>query len=92
MTRSRFVIPAPVEPPVGEGERHETSAADIPIEELAERYQAGATLAEMAALYRSLGYRVIPDEICRRLIAVGIRIRLIDPHIIAHAIDRRRVL
>jgi hypothetical protein len=53
---------------------------DIPIEELAERYQAGATLAEMAALYRSLGYRVIPDEICRRLIAVGIRIRLIDPH------------
>jgi hypothetical protein len=80
MTRSRFVIPAPVEPPVGEGERHETSAADIPIEELAERYQAGATLAEMAALYRSLGYRVIPDEICRRLIAVGIRIRLIEPH------------
>jgi hypothetical protein len=50
MTRSRPVIPAPVAPAVGEGERHGTSAADIPIEELAECYQAGTTLAEIATL------------------------------------------
>ena len=54
------------------------AATDIPIEELAERYQDGATLAEMATLYSSLGYRVSPEEIRRRLIAVGIQIRLID--------------
>jgi hypothetical protein len=90
MTQSCPVIPAPVEPAIGEGERHETSAADIPIEELAEQYQTGATLAEMAALYRSLGYRVIPDEIGRRLIAVGIRIRLIDrPSVAAFRRGRR---
>lgn len=51
---------------------------DIPIEELAEHYKTGATLAEIAALYSSLGYTVSPDEIRRRLIAVGIQIRLID--------------
>ena len=32
----------------------------------------------MATLYRSLGYTVNPEEIRRRLIAVGIQIRLID--------------
>ena len=90
MTRSRPVIPAPVAPAVGEGECHGTSAADIPIEELAECYQAGATLAEIATLYRSLGYRVIPDQICRRLVAVGIRIRLIDrPSVAAFRRGRR---
>ena len=75
MTRSRPVIPPPVAPPVDGPER---AATDIPIEELAERYQDGATIVEIATLYRLLGYRVSLDEIRRRLIAVGIKIRLID--------------
>jgi hypothetical protein len=33
---------------------------------------------ELATLYSSLGYTVSPEEIRRRLIAVGIQIRLID--------------
>jgi len=78
MTGSRPVIPPPVASPVDGPERYEISAMDIPIEELAERYQDGATLVELATLYQSLRYRVSPDEIRRRLIAVGIQIRLID--------------
>jgi uncharacterized protein (DUF433 family) len=74
MTGSRPVI----RPPVGGPELHQVAATDIPIEELAEHYRTGATLAEIATLYRSFGYRVNPDEIRRRLIAVGIQIRLID--------------
>jgi uncharacterized protein (DUF433 family) len=81
MTRLRPVIPPPVAPPVDGPEipeLHQSGATDIPIEELAERYQDGATLAEIASLYTSLGYRVSPEEVRRRLIAVGIQIRLND--------------
>jgi uncharacterized protein (DUF433 family) len=81
MTGSRRVIPPPVAPPADgpeRPERHHAAATDIPIEELAEHYKTGATLAEIAARYQSLGYRVNPDEISRRLIGVGIQIRLTD--------------
>jgi hypothetical protein len=54
------------------------AATDIPIEELAEHYKTGATLAEIATRYQPLGYRISPEEIRRRLIAVRIQIRLID--------------
>jgi hypothetical protein len=74
MTGSRPVIP----PPVDGAELHQRAVTDIPIEELAERYQDGATLVELATRYRSLGYRVNPEEIRRRLIGVRIQIRLID--------------
>jgi hypothetical protein len=77
MTRSRPVIPPPVDGPE-RPELNHAAATDIPIEELAERYQDGTTLVELATLYQSLGYTVSPDEIRRRLIAVGIQIRLID--------------
>jgi hypothetical protein len=46
MTGSRPVIP----PPVGGPELHQVAATDIPIEELAEHYRTGATLAEIATL------------------------------------------
>jgi hypothetical protein len=81
MTRSPPIIPPPVAPPVDGPERpelYQRAVTDIPIEELAERYQNGATLAEIATLYSSLGYRISPDEIRRRLIGVSIQIRLID--------------
>ena len=78
MTRSRPVASPPVKPPVDGPERYETAATDIPIEELAERYQDGATLVELATRCSSLGYRVNPDEIRCRLIGVRIQIRLID--------------
>ncbi|WP_211114113.1 hypothetical protein, partial [Skermanella aerolata] len=81
MTGSRPVIPPPVAPPADgpeQPELHHAAATDIPIEELAERYQDGATLAEIAARYQLLGYTVNPDEIRHRLIAVGIQIKLID--------------
>lgn len=90
MTGSRPVIPPPVAPPVDGPERpelYQRAVTDIPIEELAEHYKTGATLAEIATLYQSLGYRVNPDEIRRRLIAVGIEIRLIDRP--ANAVPRR---
>jgi hypothetical protein len=74
MTGSRPVIP----PPVGGPELHQAAATDIPIEELAERYQDGATLVELAARYRALRYSVSSDEIRRMLVAVGIRIRSAD--------------
>jgi hypothetical protein len=81
MNQPRRATPAPVEPSLSgptQRELRQIPAAHIPIEELAERYQAGATLDEMAALYRSLQYRVDPDKIRRRLVAVGIQIRSAD--------------
>jgi hypothetical protein len=81
MTRLRLATPPPAELMANgpkQRELRQIPAAHIPIAELAERYRAGATLDEMAALYRSLQYKVNPDKIRRRLVAVGIQIRSAD--------------